>query len=690
MLLIYLSAAWLAGVFIGSAIALPPWAVLFGLIPLPLVLLFRRSRKPILVICFCLFILLGGAVYYQVRQPFAADTGASIAWIASLRENLAQLLSRILPEPQASLAQGIILGIRDNIPRSVQLDFAHTGTAHILAISGQNLSIFVGILTGFGIWMFGRRHYFYIWLALAALWLYALLTGMQPPVVRGAIMASVFLAADLLGRQRSAFTALAFAAAVMVAFQPAVLWEVSFQLSFLAMVGLIFITPPLQALGRNAVAAKLGETTAASAANFISDSLSVSLGAVLAVWPLIAYYFGIFPWIGPLATFFAVPIMPGIIVFGAVAGFAGLIFMPLASVLGWILWLFLSYMLLVVKIFSLVPFAELRIDATAVLIYYAVLMLILWLTGDNQRMTKMWDWLKAVFRKSVNTPKLPVKLVVPALGTAAVLIWLTVFTLPDDNLHASFLDIGQGDAALFQKGSRQVLIDGGPDGKRLLVALGKEMPFWDRTIELVIITHPDADHYIGLIEVLKRYGVKRVLYSDTPSDSSSYQELLRLIREKGIELADAEAGQRIALDPMVMISVLNPLTPRLSGTDADDNNNGVAAMVEMGSISFLMTADLEWQGEGELVARRTELAATVLKVGHHGSKTSTGELFLNMVNPRLAVISVGKDNTYGHPHKETLDRLNKKIGAENIYRTDERGKIELITDGVKLWVKTER
>ena len=135
------------------------------------------------------------------------DTGKGfkpLAWVYSLRSRLAQNLTRVLPEPQASLAQGIVLGIRSNIPLSLKNDFARSGTAHLLAISGINLSIMAGILLSMGIWLFGRRHYLYVWLALGIIWLYALITGMHPPVVRGAIMASLFLVAELLGRQRSA------------------------------------------------------------------------------------------------------------------------------------------------------------------------------------------------------------------------------------------------------------------------------------------------------------------------------------------------------------------------------------------------------------------------------------------------------------------------------------------------------
>ncbi|GAI34286.1 unnamed protein product, partial [marine sediment metagenome] len=175
--------------------------------------------------------------------------------------------------------------MRGNIPLSLKTDFTRTGTAHLLAISGLHLSIVAGILLITGIWLFGRRHYLYIWLALGIIWLYALLTGLHLPVVRGAIMASLFLAAELAGRQRSAITALTFAAAIMVGLSPYILGNAAFQLSFLAMAGLVFLFPIFQALGRKAVKATLGEDGAiASIANITSDSLSITMGAVIAVW----------------------------------------------------------------------------------------------------------------------------------------------------------------------------------------------------------------------------------------------------------------------------------------------------------------------------------------------------------------------------------------------------------------------
>jgi len=692
LLLIYLSCAWVAGIFLGSRFALHPLFVIAGLIPLPL-LFFRRHQKLIITTTVCLIVFLSGAVYYHFRLPLEDESTATSEWIDRLRSSLSRILAEILPEPQASLAQGIILGMRDNIPPSVQADFARTGTAHILAISGQNLSIVAGILVGFGIWLFGRRHYFYVWLALGTIWLYALLTGMQPPVVRGAIMASIFLIADLLGRQHNAFTALAFAAAIMVGVSPNMLGNASFQMSFLAMVGLIFIFPVFQSFGRKIVTVKLGESgIAVSAANFIVDSFSVSLGAIMAVWPLIAHYFGIISWISPVATLFAVPALPGIIVIGTLAGVVGLVALPLAQVIGWIAWLFLSYMLLVVEMFTAVPFTKgVQIDTTFIWVYYSVLALISWLASDRSRMTKVGKWLKsAAVSSSDLISGLPVKWAVPSLSVIAILIWITVATLPDDRLHTSFLDVGQGDAILIQKGSRQVLVDGGPSPEAITLALGNEMPFWDRTIDLLILTHPHADHITGLLEVLKRYQVKQVLYAGLDDKSSFYAEWLKLIKENNISYTIARAGQQVTFGSGVIIKVLNPQALFLTGTESDIDNNGVVVRLEMGKMSFLITGDIMWEGESELVTSRADLTSTVLKVGHHGSSTSTRDGFLGVVNPGLAVIQVGKDNPYGHPTAEVLNRLKVKIGQANIYRTDESGTIDLITDGERLWMKVEK
>ena len=287
-------------------------------------------------------------------------------------------------------------------------------------------------------------------------------------------------------------------------------------------------------------------------------------------------------------------------------------------------------------------------------------------------------------------PGLPRKWAVISLAAVAVMVSFAAATMPDENLHVSFLDVDQGDAILVQRGSQQVVIDGGPSPRTLALELGERMPFWDRTIELVILTHPSSDHVTGLVELVNRYNVKQVIYPDMDFSSGIYDEWLRLVREKGIKYTPARAGQRIDLGNETVIEVLSPPSPPLSDTESDVDNNGAGLRISAGAVSFLLTADIMWEGELNLIHNRANLKSTVLKVGHHGSNTSTSAGFLAVVDPQMAVISVGADNEYGHPSHEVIARLTEKIGADNIYRTDEHSTIEFITDGENLWLETKR
>jgi competence protein ComEC len=631
---------------------------------------------------------------YPEIEVLAMGQGFSpLAWVYSLRARLAQNLAQVLPEPPASLAQGVILGIRANIPQDIKDDFSRSGTAHLLAISGLHLGVMAGILLAIGLWLFGRRHYLYVWLAIGAIWLYAVITGMNPPVVRGAIMASLFLIAEALGRQRSAMVALTFAAAVMVGVHPYSLGDASFQLSFLAMSGLVFIFPILRNWGRRIITTRLGEEGApVSFAGLAVDALSATLGAVIAVWPIIAYYFGIFSLVGPLATFLALPSLPVIVIFGTLTAVLGLASLVVAQVAGWLAWPFLTYMILVAGGLSAPSVASVEVNSVSpafIIGYYVVLAALIWLHGRWQRRNLM-SGAAGIMKAGVNLSfglSRGIGWVVVPLLVLAVLVSTAAVTLPDDNLHVSFLDIGQGDAVFIQKGNRQILVDGGPSPRVVSLALGRRMPFWDRSIDLLVLTHPHQDHLAGLVEVLQRYRVGQVLYPVLDYSSPLYDEFRGAIEEKGVKVVPARAGQQIDLGDGVVIEVFNPPSSLLTGSGSYIDNNSVVIRLECGSISFLLTGDIGRETEWELIRGRVTLESDVLKVAHHGSATATTPEFLAVVSPALAVISVGADNDFGLPDEKVVDRLEKKIGEENVYRTDEQGNIDFTTDGEKLWVE---
>jgi len=285
---------------------------------------------------------------------------------------------------------------------------------------------------------------------------------------------------------------------------------------------------------------------------------------------------------------------------------------------------------------------------------------------------------------------LSIKLVIGLLSIATILIWATIFTLPDKYLHVSFLDVGQGDAILIQTPSGQnILIDGGPSPQALFLELSNKLPFWERTIDFVISTQPQADHVTGLIEILQRYNIKQIIEADTNYNSAIYQDWLDAINNNQIKHNTVKAGQIINLGNDIGIEVLNPPAKLLEGTSSDIDNNGLVLRLVYEQISFLFTADIRHEAELNLIMKRANLRSTVLKVAHHGSNTSTSVRFISLTQPEIAVISVGSENNYGHPHAEVINILASAMVDDRIYRTDIVGTIELITDGDKLWLKTE-
>jgi len=266
------------------------------------------------------------------------------------------------------------------------------------------------------------------------------------------------------------------------------------------------------------------------------------------------------------------------------------------------------------------------------------------------------------------------------LAILTLLVWLAYFSLrPDYKLHVNFYDVGQGDAIFIKTyQGNQVLIDGGPDGA-VLRKLGHDLPFYDRAIDLLVLTHPHADHAAGLIEVLKRYKVKRALLTGVNYDSQTYKRFLELLKEKQVETLTARAGQKIYLDDSTIMYVLFPFADLRGRNFKDMNQTSIVVKLSFGRTDFLFTGDAGKENERSLLAAGFGLASEILKAGHHGSRFSTSEEFLDSVHPEFAVISAGRGNRYGHPHEEVLELFQRK-GIEYL-RTDERGDVRMQSDG---------
>lgn len=265
---------------------------------------------------------------------------------------------------------------------------------------------------------------------------------------------------------------------------------------------------------------------------------------------------------------------------------------------------------------------------------------------------------------------------------ATFFVWYAVFAESRQRLEVDFLDVGQGDALFIQApNGNQVLVDGGPNNA-VLRELSKVMPFYDRSIDMVIESHPDSDHINGLVEVLRRYKTDLVMESGVESESIAYQELKNLIREKKIQYIFARRGMRVNLGDEIYLDIL---FPDRDVSNWDTNDSSIVAKLVYANNSFLLTGDSPDKIEKFLVSLDgNKLRSNVLKVSHHGSRTSTSEMFLGYVKPDYTVISVGRDNKYNHPHQEILDRLNQF--QIPILRTDEKGTIKIKSDGENIIV----
>jgi competence protein ComEC len=626
----------------------------------------------------------------ELLQPGAS--GSVTGRLLALNASMAKALSTVLPEPQSSLAQSLLLGRRGGLTHDVADAFARTGTAHLLAISGLHLGILTAMVVALLLAVLGRRHYLYVWLGILAVWAYALFTGMRPPVVRASIMATTFLLAELAGRQKHAPTALALAAALMVAAEPQILWSTSFQLSVLAMGGLTILFPPLRESLTSlcdVVESRLGRRIAGREATI--DIVAATLSATIATWPVCAGTFGQLSLVGIPVSLLTLPVLPFALGASALSAVVAVLAPAMAAPFGWLAWPFLTHIIGTVQAFGRIPWAVVQVGTVASWLSAGYLVL---LCG----VPVLWQRRRARGADSHTRPRAAaedigsrawLRWALPPLLLAAAVIWTAVAEAPDGRLHIVALDIGQGDAILLQSPEgRTVLIDGGPDGTVTCAEIDRHLPFWDRSIDVAIVTHAHADHVTGLLNATERYRIGVVLEPNTnPSPSLQWEEWHARLTSKGLIATPVNDGYSVELGDGVRLDVLNPPSPAFLGTSDDDDNNGIVLRVSYGDVSFLLGADIRLEAERRLVHDHASvLNSNVLKVSHHGSDSSSGAQLLAAVSPNVAVISAGAGNPYGHPHEAVVERLTR-YGAD-VRLTATCGAIELVTDGRQLWLQT--
>jgi competence protein ComEC len=387
-------------------------------------------------------------------------------------------------------------------------------------------------------------------------------------------------------------------------------------------------------------------------------------------------YFGQVSLISLPANALILPAQPGVMIWGGLATIIGMIVPAIGQLFGWIAWLFLSYTIWLVRLFARIPGASVPVDVSfaGIIAIYAAIAAITWYA--RQEPERRVD-IRAALGKNLSQRTAVTFALLTAILTTS---WGT--SQPDGQLHVVFMDVGQGDATLIvTPNGRQVLVDGGFYPSVLNDQLGQQIPFWDKEIDMLIATHPDADHVSGLVGVFDRYAVNYLITDgEGLGESPIYDAVLQAAEANGSAIHPAQVGERIHIDDGIWLEVLHP------GAELDSesrNENSVSMRLVYNQFTFLFTGDAETVAEQEILATGLPLNSFIFKAGHHGSRSSSTASFLAAVRPQIIVVSAGAENRFGHPHPEMLERA-QAIGA-TVLRTDELGAIELTTDGKMMW-----
>lgn len=577
----------------------------------------------------------------------------------ALRERTHQTILLIFPEPAASLLAGILLGIDSGIPTDLRDAFNVTNTAHIVAISGFNVSVIAGILSAFARRVFGQKRT--MPLVIAGLIVYTFLAGANASVVRAAIMGSLAVVALHYNRQDSTLNALLAAALLMGAFNPNTIWDLSFQLSFLATLGIVLYADRLMKAIDNLIAHIARPEWAKRFFDVLGDSLTVTLAAQITTTPLVIFISHRISIVGLFTNLLVLPAQPSLMVWGGAATIAGMIYLPLAHTIAWIAWAFLEWTIVIVQTTANLPFAAVEIGKLDTLLLASYYLILFGLVHPN---------LGALGERLAFRPAL----VAGAAIVVGGLVWNIYASVPDGKMRATFLD-GASPATFVQtpKGAK-VLIDGGSDPSALLAFLGQRMPFWDRQIDLIIRTSADEAHLSGLIDVLERYDVKQIAQSDvTGKPSAARLRWDELIAARRVPCTRAEAGLKIAVDDGVTVDFLSPPSNATGAQTA-------ILKVRAGQVVFLFADAAGTLDQIGLSKADTELASTVLI-----APRKIAPEFLGAVKPQYSVLFTGTA-AGSVPSPDLLSNLSDTT----ILQTHDRGTIEMIVDGQAINIRTAR
>lgn len=593
-------------------------------------------------------------LYGREDVRLSAGDGDALRWLPqragkAFREKVAA----IWDDPRVSgFLTAELTGDKSAMDDGDYLAMQETGLAHLFAVSGLHCAFLVTLLA----LLISRRQRLLCAVTIPLLLFYMVMVGMSPSVVRACIMQIFLLIAPLFRRGSDPLTSLAAALLVILLCNPFAAASVSLQLSFSATLGMVLLSPRLYKLLTGWYKGKCRPLRAALC--FVAANLSATLSAVVFTAPLTAWYFRIFVLVAPLSSLLAVPAAGWSFMAAFVTVLLGFVWLPLASLLGWISWALVRYILWIAN-----GMMSWRYHA----VYFTNPYLIYWLL-----------FLYAAFIGCAATPDGKRKyLLASALSvlTLTAAIWVNRQDYQYGVLTALTLDVGQGESVILTSGGETALVDCGssnsykdPGG----LAADTLHSMGVRELSAVVVTHYHADHTNGLYEVLRRIPVQTIYLPDIEDEYGVRERLVSLAEEKGAQVTYVTKETADTLGD----TILTIYPPVQSGGDL--NELGLTALASAGDFDLLITGDMSGSTEKKLVETYALPDIEVLVVSHHGSRYSSNIRFLKAVTPEAAVISVG-DNNYGHPSEETLQRL-LAIGAD-IWRTDQQGTIRITVNG---------
>ncbi len=608
-----------------------------------------------------------------------------------LRSSMAGNIESVLPSPSAELLTAILFGQRHRLPEEVEESFRRAGVGHVMAVSGLHVGLVAGLILG--LWSrFNLRGRLPLVLAIVLVFAYAYLTGMRPSALRAAIMVSMALGALLLDRDHDLSTAVAFAALITLFINPLLLFTIGFQLSYAATLFLIYTYRPLAGL-----------LTAIRCPLPLRTPLAVTIAAQAGVLPLCVYYFQSLPTAVLLFNLLLLPLLVFVVGLGLAGALAGLVIPAAGELLLWSVRPLLEMMLYITALSNSENFfiALNPPGVFSLFIYYGLLLVTLvlyyqWDRRDNGGQNISFiAYLRSSFFKLLSAKPLQLRIFCgTVLFLVVVLVWSGILFPRQMPLTVTFIDVGQGAAALIEPPCGAVIMvdaggspafqrDPGDVGERVVLPYLRYSGI--RSIDLAVVTHPHEDHFGGFIPMVGQIPMAKVLVSPIVGGSEYYSRLLESAEKAGSVIREVYAGQAWQCGESLILEIIGPPEKLLTGTNSDLNNNSIVFILYYGETRILFTGDIEDEGVGDLFRRNIDLRADILLVPHHGGYLEVMPAFLEAVGPSLAVIQVGT-NPFGHPHPYVINALED--AGVSIYRNDYHGAVVIETDGHEIKVIT--